>query len=272
MQSPLLCAQSPSPVGNLPSFEVASVKPNKSGEPGGSSSVRGSQISVVNDTLFTIIRSAYGVQGNQILGGPDWIRATNERFDITAKAAEGTKPDQLLLMLHRLLADRFGLRLHKETRDVPMFALVMVRADKRLGPQMKPAAFDCTALRAALARGEKPALPPETERPVCGAQTRPGYALIGGYPLSDIARTLSSFVGGRPVEDRTGLTGIYDLQLSWTPEQLPETPGGQSLPPIDTDRPSLFTAVQEQLGLKLEAPTGPLEVLVIDSAERPTPD
>ena len=251
---------------------MASIKPNKSGEAGASSAVRGSQLYVVNDTLFNVIRNAYGVQSNQILGGPDWIRATNERFDITAKAPDGTKPDQLLLMTHRLLADRFGLRLHKETREVPMFALVMARADRRLGPQMKRAAFDCTALRAALARGEKPALPPETERPVCGAQTRPGHTRIGGYPMSDIARTLSSFVGGRPVVDRTGLAGIYDLELSWTPEQLPVTPGGQSLPPIDADRPSLFTAVQEQLGLKLEATTGPVEVLVIDGAERPTPN
>lgn len=147
-----------------------------------------------------------------------------------------------------------------------MFALVMARADRRLGPQMKEAAFDCTALRAALARGEKPALPPETNRPECGAQTRPGYALIGGYPMADIARSLSSFLGGRPVVDRTGLTGIYDLELKWTPEQL------SNAPPVESNAPSILTALEEQLGLKLHATTGPVEVLVIDSAERPTPD
>jgi uncharacterized protein (TIGR03435 family) len=271
LQAPLLRAQAP-PQAQLPSFEVASIKVNKSGEPGGGFRPRGSQLAVVNYTLFDIIRNAYGLQGNQILGGPAWIRAERERFDITAKAAEGTKPDQMLLMVQQLLADRFKLGVHRETRQLPIFALVMARTDRKLGPQMMPAAFDCTALRAALARGERPTPPPQTDKPACGAQTRPGHFLVGGYPLSDIARNLSAFVGGRPVVDRTGLTGIYDLELTWTPEQLPVAPGGRELPPIDPNGPSLFTAVEEQLGLKLQATTGPVEVLVIDSAERPTPD
>jgi bla regulator protein blaR1 len=271
LQTPMLRAQVPA-VAKLPSFEVASIKANQSGQQGASFGPRGSQLVVVNNTLFNIIRNAYGIQGNQILGGPDWIRDDRERWDITAKAPEGTKPDQLLLMVQQLIADRFKVRLHKETQEVPMFALVMARADRRLGPQMKPAAFDCNALRAAIARGEKPTPPPQTDRPACGAQTRPGQFLVGGYPVSDIARNLSSFVGGRPIVDRTGLTGIYDLQLTWTPEQPPIAPPGQVLPPLDPNGPSIFTAVEEQLGLRLQATTGPVEVLVIDSAERPTPD
>ena len=271
LEAPMLRAQVPA-VAQLPSFEVASIKANKSGEQEGSFGPRGSQLVVVNNTLFNIIRNSYGVQGNQIVGGPDWIRAEGERFDITAKAPEGTKPDQLRLMMQQLLVDRFKLRLHQEARAVPIFALVMARADRRLGPQMKPAVFDCTALRAALARGERPTPPPQTDRPVCGARTRPGQFLASGYPASDVARNLSSFVGGRPVVDRTGLNGIYDLELTWTPEQLPVAPTDQVLPPIDPNGPSLFTAVEEQLGLKLQATTGPVEVLVIDSAERPMPN
>lgn len=274
LQAPMLRAQVP-PVANLPSFEVASIKPNKSGEDGGSFGTRGSQtyLYVVNNTVFNIIRNAYGLQANQIIGGPEWIRAEGEKFDITAKAPEGTKPDQMLLMMQALLADRFNLRLHKETREVPMFALMMARADQRLGPQLTPAAVDCNALRAAMARGEKPALPPPVaNRPACGAQTRPGRMAIGGYPPADIARQMSVWVGGRPVVDRTGLTGIYDLELTWTPDTAPTGRDGGLAPPIDPNGPSLFTAVQEQLGLKLEPTTGPVEVLVIDSAERPTPD
>jgi uncharacterized protein (TIGR03435 family) len=272
LQAPLLRAQVPD-VGPLPSFEVASVKRNNSGERGADSAVRGSQLVVVNDTLFNIIRNVWGIQGNQILGGPDWVRSVGERFDITAKAPDGTKPDQMLLMMRALLAERFRLKVHNETRDVPVFALIMARQDRRLGPQIAPAAFDCNALRAAIARGERPTPPPpQGDRPVCGARTAPGRFLGSGYPIADFARDLSRVVGGRPVVDRTGLTGIYDFELTWTPEVSPTAPSAAPPPGLDPDGPTLFTAVQEQLGLKLEATTGPVEVLVIDSADRPTPD
>lgn len=199
LQAPMLRALVPA-VAQLPSFEVMSIKVNDSGERGGSFGSRGSQSQffVVNNTLFNIIRNAYGVQGNQILGGPDWIRDDGVRFDITARAPDGTKPDQLLLMVQQLLADRFKVRLHEETREVPMFAVVMARAEGRLGPQMKPAAFDCTALRAARARGEKPTPPPETDRPACGAQARSGAHVDAGATPSRAARRAgnSSRAGG----------------------------------------------------------------------------
>jgi uncharacterized protein (TIGR03435 family) len=178
----------------------------------------------------------------------------------------------MLLMMRALLAERFRLKVHNETRAVPVFALVMARQDRKLGPQIVPAAFDCNALRAAIARGERSVPPPEGDRPVCGARTAPGRFLVGGYPIADFARTLSGFVGGRPVVDRTGLTGIYDIELTWTPEVPPAAPNGAPSPGFDPNGPTLFTAVQEQLGLKLEPTTGPVEVLVIDSADRPTPD
>jgi bla regulator protein BlaR1 len=271
LQAPMLLAQTAA--APLPAFEAASVKRNTSGESGGSFGSRGSQLVVVNNTLFNIIRNAWGIQGNQILGGPDWIRSDGERFDITAKAPDGATPPQMLLMMQALLADRFKLKVHRETKDVQIYALVMARADRKLGPQIAAAAFDCNALRAAIARGERPTPPqPNGDRPACGARTVPGRFLVGGYPMADFARNLSGFVGGRPVVDRTGLTGIYDLELTWTPEAPPAGRDGGLPPGVDPNGPSVFTALQEQLGLKLEATTGPVEVLVIDSADRPTPN
>jgi uncharacterized protein (TIGR03435 family) len=252
-----------------PAFEAASIKVNKSGEAGGGFGGRPGRIVVTNYTLRDIIRNAYGVQRYQIVGGPDWL--AQDRFDINAKAPEGAAQAQLLAMMQNLLADRFKLRVHRETRDLPAFALVLARPDRRLGPKMQPAAFDCAAATTARARGETPVVPaPVGERPVCGARANPGRLLVGGYAISDFARNLAGF-SGRPILDRTGLAGAYDFELTWTPDEPP--PAGVALPSwYDANGPSLQAAVQEQLGLKLEATTGPVDVLVIDSAERPAED
>ena len=255
--------------GPQPTFEAASIKVNKSGEVGGRFGGRPGQIVVTNYTLRDIIRNAYGLQRYQIVGGPDW--QAQDRFDITAKAPEGTPQAQMLAMVQTLLADRFKLRTHRETRDLPIYALVVARSDRRLGPKMQPATFDCPALAAARSRGENPPPPqPVGERPACGAQANPGRMMVGGYAIPDFARNLAGFAG-RPIVDRTGLTGTYDFELMWTPDEPP--PAGAPLPPwYDPNGPPLVTAVQEQLGLKLEASTGPVEVLVIDRAERPSDD
>ena len=253
-----------------PTFEVASIKVNRSGEAGGSFGGRQGQIVVVNYTLRDIIRNAYGVQRYQLVGGPDWL--SQDRFNITAKAPEGAPQRQVLTMMQMLLADRFRLRVHREMREIPVFNLVVARADRRLGPKMTPAAYDCPAANAARARGEAPPPPPAPvgDKPVCGARTNPGRMLVGGYAVADFVRNLGGFAG-RPVIDRTGLTGAYDYELTWTPDE-PPPPGVQPPPWYDPNGPSLQTAVQEQLGLKLEATTGPYEVLVIDAAEKPSED
>ena len=253
-----------------PTFEVASIKVNRSGEAGGSFGGRQGQIVVVNYTLRDIIRNAYGVQRYQLVGGPDWL--SQDRFNITAKAPEGAPQGQVLTMMQTLLADRFKLRVHRETRDIPIFALVPARLDRRLGPGMKPAAYDCAAANAARARGETP--PPQPapvgDFPVCGARTNPGRMLVGGYAVADFVRNLGGFAG-RPVIDRTGFTGAYDFELTWTPDEPP--PPGVQLPSwYDPNGPSLQADVQEQLGLKLESMTGPYEVLVIDAVEKPSED
>jgi uncharacterized protein (TIGR03435 family) len=275
-----LSAQSPVRDAPEPAFEVASVTPNKSGDPGASFGGRpGGQLVVRNNTLRNIIRNTYGLQEFQIVGGPEWINS--DRFDIVAKAADDAPEARIsndapqarmLLMVRTLLADRFKLAVHTETREIPIYALVMARSDGRPGPQLRPAAVDCAAMLAA-ARGGGAPLPraPAGERPICGMQTAPGRMMAGGYALPDVARNLSPFTG-RIVVDKTGLSGTFDLDLAWTPDQIPTGPRPPGAPAFDPNGPSLFTAVQEQLGLKLDSQRGPVEVLVIDRAERPTAD
>jgi uncharacterized protein (TIGR03435 family) len=181
-----------------------------------------------------------------------------------------------MLMLQSLLAERFKLATHKDTRELPIYSLEVARSDGRLGPQLRPATVDCEAMiAAARARGGPPPAPPAPgERPICGIRINPGRLSGGGFPLSQFAATLSQFVQ-RIVVDRTGLSGNFDVDLTWTPDQLPQggpPPGAPPLPPADPNGPSIYTAVQEQLGLKLESAKGPVDVLVIDRAESPTPD
>jgi uncharacterized protein (TIGR03435 family) len=264
----LVQAQAPSAVS--PTFDAASIKVNRSAETGGGFGVRGGQLSVRNYTLFSIVRNAYMLQPYQIVGGPEWINT--DRFDIVARPPDGVPQAQLIEMVKSLLADRFRLRVHMESRSLPIYALVMARPDGRLGPQLSRAAVDCAALQAARARGESPVIPPPAgNRPACGMNTNPGRVVAGGYEMKDVARNLAPMTG-RLVVDRTGLTGAYDLELSFTPDQLPAAAPGSSAPVIDPNGPSLFTALQEQLGLKLAATTGPVDVLVIDRAEKPTED
>ena len=166
-------------------------------------------------------------------------------------------------MLRSLLEDRFRLSAHRETRDLPIYALVLARADGRLGPQLRQTTSDyCARLLAAAGKAGDTPVPPGG--PVCGM--RPGGTgneiTAGAMPMNEFARFLNVNVG-RTVVDRTGLTGVWDFDLKWSAPNAP-TP--------DPDRPSIFTALQEQLGLRLDAATGPVEVLVIDRVERLIPD
>ncbi len=262
-----LHAQAP----GAPAFEVASIRENVSTSDNASVRAQpGGRVSVTNNSLRNIIRNAYNVQNYQIIGGPDWINTA--RWDITAKAPDDAPPPQLLLMLRTLLADRFKLVIRNETREMPIYALIRARADGRLGPQLRPSNVDCAALfAAAKAKGEVPS-PTTNGRPTCGTRTTRGSMMTTGVAMADFARNLGPFTG-RPVVDKTSLTGVYDLDLTWTPEEAPPGPGGTSAqPPPSTDSGSLYTAVQEQLGLKLDAQRGPVDVLVIESVERPVQD
>lgn len=268
----LVTAQSPAGTGTALTFDVASVKPNRSADPGGSFSARpGGRLEVRNNTLRNMVRNAYQLQDFQIVGGPDWLR--NDRFDVTANApTQNPTMQEFMAMAQALLADRFKLVVHRETRDVPIYALALARSDGRLGARLTRSTTDCAALAAVARRGGPPPAPNPNVRPSCGTRSLPGRILAGGVTMADLARNLSIFAG-RPTVDQTRLAGAFDLELEFTPDQLPPDstlPAGNPRPPLDGG--SLFTAVQEQLGLKLESQRGPVEVLVIDSAQQPSPD
>jgi uncharacterized protein (TIGR03435 family) len=174
-----------------------------------------------------------------------------------------------MLMLRALLAERFKLKVHTETRERPVYQLLVARADGRLGSRLTKSTVDCQALGARA--GGAPASPPQspTGRPVCGLRMGPGIFSGGNVSMTGFANALSKFAG-RPVVDKTGLAGNWDLEVEYLPEQIPNLNGAPA--PVNPDAPSLFTALQEQLGLKLEAQRGGVDILVIDSVERPTPD
>jgi uncharacterized protein (TIGR03435 family) len=158
---------------------------------------------------------------------------------------------------------------------MPIYALIRAREDGKLGNELKPSTIDCEAFGAARRGGSAPQFKPG-ERPVCGIRMGFGELAGGGFPLSSLASSLVQTVE-RIVVDRTGLSGNFDFYVRWTPERLP--PGAPTDRPfrmngaeIDPSGPSIFTALQEQLGLKLESTRGPVDVLVIDHVERPSPD
>ena len=268
----MLAAQEP-----LPSFEVASVKVNKTGQlnrlfqpqPGG-------RFNVTNMPLRGLIQFAFQVRPFQIEGGPDWMDSTS--FDIVAKAPgevppvqPGGPPSPYMLMLRSLLADRFKLVVHNETREGPIYALTLARPDGKLGPQFSASATDCAAIMKAAQKGAPP--PIQGDRLLCGMRIGPNQLDMGGFALSELVNGLGVLLG-RTVVNRTGLTGNYDLKLTFSREQIPgiPLPAGVQLPPEDPNAPSIFTALQEQAGLKLESTRGPVQLLVVDRAEMPVED
>ena len=219
--------------------------------------------------LRYLIACAYDMRSaaprQRIIGGPDW--ADVDAFDIMANSPPDNVPRSLvegLAMFRSLLAERFKLLAHRERRDVPMYALVVARRDGKLGPQMQPTADDCSRW---LAGGRRGTAPPVVGDLPCGRQAvGRGRFHSNAMSLSQLANLLSPSVE-RPVQDRTGLKGTFALDLQWRPEkEAPDAALSDSLPT------SIFTALQEQLGLKLESIRAPIELLVIDHVERPTED
>jgi len=296
----ILNAQDPAPVPY-----VASVKRNAGGF-GGQIRIMPGNISVNGMPVRLLIRQAFGqLQDFQLIGGPDWINS--DRFDIEAKPEGGgpMTPQVLQSVFKQILEDRFALKVHKETRELPIYALVLARSDGRLGPNLKPASEECSTRMASRGRGPAPDArggavrvggpppdgrggpgraggpggspgPPDWDAPpVCG-QRGGGFGRMraGGATIADFAAMISG-TAQRVVIDKTGLSGYYDIALTYTPagDQLPQgppPPGAPAPPPIDPDGPTFFTAIQEQLGLKLDNQRGPVEVVVIDSINPPT--
>jgi uncharacterized protein (TIGR03435 family) len=265
LASGLAFAQStPAPL----TFEVASIKPS-SGDDGriGIQFMPGGGLRTTGTPLKFLITFAYDVRDFQVSGGPGWVNS--DRFDILAKsdrdAAEGgpddmrkmsdaqmkTASEQMRLKLQALLADRFQLTIHRETKDAPVYALVIGKN----GSKLKESEVKQGDRRRMMRMG----------RSEFNAE---------GVEIEMLTHTLSNVLG-RPVIDRTGLKGNYDFKLTWTPDPGqaggpggPPPPGVEAPPPPDPNGPSIFTAVQEQLGLRLESQKGPVDLIVIDRVEK----
>ena len=235
-------------------FDVATIKPNAANDnrfmirplPGGG-------LTITGVPLKMLIMEAYDVRAFQVSGGPGWM--STERWDIEAKAegVQGQLPiGQTLKMLRALIADRFHLEVHHETKETTIYALLVSKNGSKLTNHT----------------GEPP-------RPTERLRMRPGSISAKQVGIAALVRQLTLQLG-RQVVDKTGLTGEYDFTLEWTPEPgqggpesigLPPDPG--LVPPSDSNGPSIFTALQEQLGLRLDAQKGPVDVIVVDRAEKP---
>ena len=250
----IFCVRAPAQVVPAPqSFDVASVHINNSETDGHHhiiSDPAESRFRTVNLSLRDLVQFAYGVPDSQILGGPTWLDSI--MFDIDAKSDPAVDAElralppeqarqQKQLMVQSLLADRFDLKVHQETRQLPIYALVVAKD----GPKFKPSQINGTTIDTGRARLH-----------IAGSDDTIGI----------LARELAQVLG-RVVVNQTGLSGRYDLSLRWTPDDAAAS--ASSSPDIP---PDIFTAIQEQLGLKLESTKGPVPVLVIDSVEKPSPN
>jgi uncharacterized protein (TIGR03435 family) len=256
-------------------FDVASVRAG--GIPGSFpivSILPGGRISAPNVTLLELIRNAYNVDENRILGGPGWI--AEARFAVEAKAARAdATPSQLQAMLAALLAERFSLRIRREPRALPVFLLTLARGDGRLGPALRRAGVACESIT------PPPGVPPPppwfdslprglalaTTEGRCPTMSRPGWMAGRAITMAQLATRLKPYAG-RPVIDRTNLAGEFAFELRYGPELPPIVTGARVPPPSDGE--SLFTAVREQLGLALKAARAPIDAIVIDGVQRPT--
>ena len=198
----------------------------------------GGRVEATNRTLKLLIQTAFEVQPFQIIAGPSWIDA--DRFDITATANADVTSSQARSMMQALLADRFKLQWHTERREAPVYVMRVARPDGRPGDGLTKAAADAKS----------------------GFRESDGSLTTERTTMSALAKELTGYAG-RPIVDETGLAGEWALTVNWTPDV-----GGGG----DASLPSLFTAMREQLGLKLEPTRGPVDVLVIDRAERPVAD
>lgn len=259
--SATLLAQTP-----LPSFEVASVKPNTLRQGIRGHSFPGDRFEATNVPLRDLIIIAYGKPGqflpaSQLSGGPDWMNS--DRFDVSART-DGRSPNsvsQKQLMLRTLLQDRFKLAVRLETREQAIYVLTTARADRTLGRELRRAPVACEGV---LAAGQ-PGI-----RDTC-IMSGPfnGQFIFRGQSLESLASGLSLLLN-RVVLDKTALDGAFDGDITFDPRSLPGMPPLGSSDQAPSDKPALDTALRDQLGLKLESARGTVEVLVIDHVERPT--
>jgi uncharacterized protein (TIGR03435 family) len=233
-----------------PTFEVATIKPSKPDQPGKAFMVRGRRFQTINTTLSDLISFSYGLHAKQIIGAPAWVET--DKFDLTAEPdGEGAPSDkQWKGMVQKLLAERYKLTFHRDKKELSVYVLSVGKT----GPKMTKSQGDPNGL-------------PGLWFHALGALT------VSNANMLDFAGVMQSAVLDRPVVDQTAITGRYDFTLNWTPDDSQFGGMGVKIPP-PTDSanapPALFTAIQEQIGLKLDATKAPADVLVIDHVEKPS--
>jgi uncharacterized protein (TIGR03435 family) len=226
-------------------FDVASIKPARPEARGYSIRPLPGRVSAENVTLKLLIGEAYHVHDFQISGGPKWI--DSDRYNVEAKAVAGGAPrQQLREMLQKLLADRFALRLRREARQVPVFALVRGKGKPKLQPAQHP------------------------DVPIVFRVFQRRQIIAENAPLENLTDALT-FLVGKPVLDRTGLEGTFDYKLQWAPDEL-QLPSPEAPPQTDGAAPSLAAALEQQMGLRLASQRAPVDVLVVENAEKPAPN
>lgn len=248
-------------------FEAASIKPSPKEPALGIAPNSPDRFSRANITLINLMNYAWDMRAFRIVGGPDWVSTL--RWDVSAKAERATPPTEMRLLVQRLLRERFALETHIEAREQQIYELVKVRDDGRLGPNLKPAEFDCEPVYAGQRpRSDVPA-DARTGFPRCNTSFLTGSgvttARLNGHSMARFAVFLQPTLE-RFVVDKTGLAGSFDVELTYQDERL-MLPGNKP-----KEGPALMTALPEQLGLRLQSTRGPVDVLVIDRVERPTPD
>ena len=258
--------------GQAPAIEAVSIRPNPSTDryAGASWQIIGQRIAVTNTALRDIIAQAWGygvaldradIARFKFAGGPPGL--LDSKFDITARTTAPITVEQGRLLLRQILEQRFRLRTHTETRQLPIYAITVARPG-RLGPNLKPSTHDCVAFMMAGGSARSPEQPQSAfGESVCFprmASSSESARRVWAGPLPVLASKVQPSLD-RLVVDQTGLSGTFewDVTHAWDATQTAQAP-------------SIFTAFEEQLGLKLEARTGPVEVVVIDAVEAPSPD
>jgi len=237
-----------------PTFEVATIKPSNPNTPGKLFTVRGTNVMTINTTLRDIITMAYDIHAKQIVNAPEWVES--DKYDVTGKPDVPGLPSvtQMKTMLQKLMADRFQLKFHREKRELSAYVITV----SKTGAKLTASQADPNQLPGLFFNG-------------------PGRFNVRNATLAEVAQTLQGAVMDRPVVDQTGLTGRYDFTLTWTPDEFqfsglrgPNAPPLPPPPPGTPEAPDLYTAIQQQLGLKLESTKTLVDVIVIDKVEKPS--
>jgi uncharacterized protein (TIGR03435 family) len=256
-----------------PTFDVVSIKRvNELRQTGGMRILPDGTVMMMNGSIGSLVNAASPVPitPRDIVGGPDWL--WRELYDVTVKPPEGLTRDQraemIPMMWRAMFADRMKLVAHIEQREKDAFALVLARSDGRLGPELKPSTLDCTPNPNATPQSPSQAPPSLQDRQNrCGLSMSPGLMVSGGVTLDQFARNISGMAGGE-VDNRTGLTGLYSVKMNFSLRRTADAPLD---PNAVDDAPDLFTALQEQLGLKLQrGEKKSTPVFIIDFIERPS--